>query len=143
MRKIIKLAILLLLPVGLMAQSTDDIVTRCVLAAGDNTTYLKDYLIQLPKATTKADIPVHKANMYLMKNQKYRFTLCNTTDSKGELVFSLYENNNMVLSSFNSKSGKSYNTVDFTCNKTGLYQLWFNFQEGLPGKGVGVVLMVK
>ncbi len=143
MIKIIKIALFLLLPVGLMAQSTDDIVTRCVLAAGENTTYLKDYLIQLPKAASKSDIPVHKANMYLMKNQKYRFTLCNTNDSKGELIFSLYEGSGMVLTSYNSKSGKAYNTVDFVCNKTGLYQLWFNFREGEPGKGVGVVLMVK
>lgn len=65
---------LTILPLAAAGQpATDDLVSSCVTAAGENTTYLKDFRVQLPKAATNASAPVYKANMYLMKNMKYRF----------------------------------------------------------------------
>ena len=48
-----------------------------------------------------------------------------------------------ILSSFDSKSGKIYPSVDFTCNKTGTYQIYFDFRDFQPGLGVGIVSLVK
>lgn len=60
---------LIILPVLADAQpATDDLVSSCVLSAGENTTYLKDFRVQLPKAAPDGAVPVYKANMYLMKN---------------------------------------------------------------------------
>lgn len=140
---IISLA-LLLLPFPAKSQAaTDDLVTSCVLAAGDNTTYLKDFRIQLPKAAANAPAPVYKANMYLMKNMKYRFSVCDAPGSQGELTITIYDQGKQLISSFNKSAGKKYNSVDFICNKTGLYTLWYDFTGGEQGSGVGVVCMIK
>jgi hypothetical protein len=135
---------LALTPVNLKSQpASDDLVSKCVLTAGDNTTYLKDFRVQLPKATTSTTPPVYKANMYLMKNMKYRFSLCNSPDSKGELIITLYDESTELISSVSKSTGKKYSSIDFICNKTGLYTLWFAFGEGEQGTGVGVVSMIK
>jgi NAD(P)H-flavin reductase len=123
--------------------ATDDLVSTCVLAAGENTTYLKDFRVQLPKAASNDATPVYKANMYLMKNMKYRFSVCDAPASKGELVVTIYDQGKELISSFNNSTGKQYNSVDFICNKTGLYTLWYGFKNGEQGSGVGVVSMIK
>jgi hypothetical protein len=136
-------ALVLLSPLMNGQASTDDLVSTCVLAAGENTTYLKDFRVQLPKAASNDATPVYKANMYLMKNMKYRFSVCDAPVSKGELVVTIYDQGKELISSFNKSTGKQYNSVDFICNKTGLYTLWYGFKNGEQGSGVGVVSMIK
>lgn len=140
---ILSLALLLMPAVTRSQASADDLVSSCVLSAGENTTYLKDFRIQLPKAAHNAPAPVYKANMYLMKNMKYRFSVCNAPESRGELVITIYDQGKELISSFNKASGKKFNSLDFVCNKTGLYTLWYDFKGGEQGSGVGVVCMIK
>lgn len=136
--------VLVFLPLAAAGQpATDDLVSSCVIAAGENTTYLKDFRVQLPKAAPNASAPVHKANMYLMKNMKYRFSVCDAPGSGGELYVTLYDQGKEIISSYNSSSGKKYSSVDFICNKTGLYTIWYNFIGGEQGSGVGVVCMIR
>jgi hypothetical protein len=111
--------------------------------AGNDAKYLKDFRIQLGKAAEQNDLR-YKANMSLWKNTKYRFTMCNTEDSKGKLILSVKDDaNKIVLSSYDMKTGKTYSFVDFICNKSGIYQLNYDFIDGQQGSGVGVVSMVK
>jgi len=140
---ILSLTLLLVPSLAKSQAATDDLVSSCVLAAGDNTTYLKDFRIQLPKSAANAPAPVYKANMYLMKNMKYRFTVCNAPGSNGELIVTIYDQGKELISSFNRAGGKKYNTLDFVCNKTGLYALWYDFMGGEQGSGVGVVCMIR
>jgi hypothetical protein len=70
--------------------------------------------------------------------------MCNTEESKGQLILNIKdESNKVVLSSFDQKTGKTYGYVDFICNKSGIYQLLFDFTNGQQGSGVGVVSMIK
>lgn len=140
---ILSLALLILPAIAEGQPATDDLVSSCVLSAGENTTYLKDFRVQLPKAAPGGSAPVYKANMYLMKNMKYRFSVCNAPESKGELKVTIYDQGKELISSYNSSSGKKFSTVDFICNKTGLYTLWYDFIDGEQGSGVGVVCMIK
>jgi hypothetical protein len=138
-------ALLFLLATGLVAtaQTTDPLVSKCVLSAGNNARYLKDFRVQLGKSTSTSELR-YKAQMSLWKNTKYRFSLCSSEDSKGQLILNLRDDTNkQVLSSFDKKSGKIYPYVDFVCNKSGIYQLNFDFTNGEQGSGVGVVSMVK
>ena len=135
---------LTILPLAAAGQpATDDLVSSCVLAAGENTTYLKDFRVQLPKAAQDAAFPVYKANMYLMKNMKYRFSVCNAPGSGGELFITLYDQGKELISSYNPGTGKKFSSVDFICNKPGLYTIWYSFVGGEQGSGVGVVCMIK
>jgi hypothetical protein len=126
-----------------VAAQTDDLINKCSLSAGENTILLKDFVVELPKASNQTNIPVHKANMALMKNIKYRFTLCNQDNSKGELILSVFEGEKLVTSTYIEKTGKLYPSVDLICNKTGTYQLRYTFKDGEQGVGVGVVSMIR
>lgn len=133
----------LLLAFSLNAQDQQEMVSDCALSIGGNTTYLKDYVIKLPEAAGPDNIPVYKENIYLMKKQTYLFTQCNAENSDGELVIQLYDRQKKITSSLNEKNSKVYPSVEFSCNKTGLYTLWYSFREGEKGMGVGIVSLVK
>ncbi len=70
--------------------------------------------------------------------------MCNSEDSEGKLYLYLKDDaNKVVLSSFDQKTGKTYSFIDFICNKSGIYQLSYDFSGGMKGSGVGVVSMIK
>ena len=134
-----------LLSIGFLSfgQITNPLLSKCVMSTGADAKYLKDFRIQLGKAAAQRELR-YKANMSLWKNTKYRFTLCNTEDSKGQLILSLKDDaNKIILSSFDQKTGKTYPFVDFICRKSGIYQLNYDFTNGQQGSGIGVVSMVK
>jgi hypothetical protein len=142
-RYLITLSFLLSIGILVSGQSSDPFVSKCVMNAGNDAKYLKDFRIQLGKAAEQNELR-YKANMSLWKNTKYRFTMCSTDDSKGQLILSIRDDaNKVVLSSFDNKTGKTYPFVDFVCNKSGIYQLNYDFTDGQQGSGVGVVSMVK
>jgi hypothetical protein len=139
------ITLVLLLSTGFLAygQTTDPLVSGCVMNAGSNAKYLKDFRVQLGKASSAGELR-YKAQMSLWKNTKYRFSMCNAEDSKGKLILSIMDDaNKIVLSSFDQKTGKIYPYVDFVCNRSGIYKLNYDFTEGQQGSGVGVVSMVK
>jgi ribosomal protein L18 len=129
--------------VNLSAQASDQLISKCTATAGSDASYLKDFRIQLGKAA-EAGEPRYKAQMSLMKNIKYRFTLCYTDDSKGALIVNVKDDTQrIVVTSLDSKTGKTYASVDFICNKTGLYEIGYDFADRQQGSGVGVISMVK
>lgn len=142
-RTILVLTSLLIAAFTLNAQDQQDLVGECALGIAGNTTYLKDFVIKLPEASGQIDIPVYKANIYLMKKQKYLFTQCNADNSEGELTIELYDEDKLITSSLNPKNGKVYPSVEFACNKTGLYTIWYKFKDGKNGMGVGIVSLLK
>jgi hypothetical protein len=126
-----------------VGQSNDPLVSNCVMSAGPGARYLKDFRIQLGKASAPGELR-YKANMSLWKNTKYRFTLCSDDESKGQLILNLKDDaNKIVASSFDQKTGKTYAFIDFLCNKSGIYQLNYDFTRGQQGSGVGVVSIIK
>lgn len=142
-RKVFCLFCLLTVCLISFGQTKDPLTINCIKNAGAGARYLKDFRIQLGKAVTKGE-PRYKANMSLWKNTKYRFTLCNSENSKGQLILSLKDNTNkIVASSVDQKSGKTYQFIDFLCNRSGIYQLYYDFNEGEQGSGVGVVSMIR
>jgi hypothetical protein len=140
---IISLSFLLTIGILSFGQTTDPLIGKCLTSAGDNAKYVKDFRIQLGKGEAQGDLRF-KAPCSLWKNTKYRFTMCNTQDSKGQLFLSIKDDaNKTVLSSYDQKTGKTYPYIDFVCNKSGIYQLNYDFTNGQQGSGVGVVSMVK
>lgn len=143
MKRLFSVLAAISITIFLSGQDTQDLVAHCSLNSGENTTSIKNFVIKLPHASDPSSIPVHKANMYLMKNQTYRFTMCNSENSEGKLILTLFDNQKEMVSSHIKKSGNIYNSIDFPCKKTGLYQLWYNFKDGEKGYGVGIVSIVR
>jgi hypothetical protein len=123
------------------AQDPSELVGKCVLDIGKNTTYLKDYVVKLPEANSQDNIPTHKNTALLLKNSHYRLTVCNSDDSEGQGIIQLFSNGKKVGSSI-APSGKIYSSFDFPCNKTGSYQIWISFKDGKEGFAVGILSLV-
>jgi hypothetical protein len=140
---IITLISLFIFGIMTFGQVSDPLVSKCAINAGANAKYLKDFRIQLGKASIQNDLR-YKANMSLWKNTKYRFTMCNADNSKGQLILTIRDDTNkLILSSFDKKTGKIYSFVDFECQKSGIYKISYDFTNGQQGSGVGVVSMIK
>lgn len=140
---IILFAFLLICSFSRIARAQDHsvLVFQCALNAGENTTYLKDYVVKLPEANSQENIPTHKNTAILLKNSHYRLTVCNSDDSKGQGVIQLFNNGKIVGSSI-APSGKIYSSFDFPCQKTGSYQIWISFKDGKEGFAVGILSFV-
>jgi hypothetical protein len=140
---LITLSLLLITGYFTFGQSTDPLISKCLASAGSEAKYLKDFRIQLGKASEQGGLR-YKANISLWKDMKYRFTMCCTDDSKGQLILNITdETNKVVFSSFDQKTGKAYSSVDFTCNKSGIYQIGFDFSNQEQGSGVGMISLIK
>jgi hypothetical protein len=114
-----------------------------LLSTGPTAKYLKDFRIQLGQSNSQ-DAFRYKANMSLWKNTRYRFTLCTADNSRGRLILSIWdETNKIVLSSIDQKTGAVYPFVDFICNKSGVYQVGFDFTDRQSGSGVSIVSMIQ
>lgn len=125
------------------AQSSEQMINKCITLAGTDSKYLKDYRIQLGRPLESGDLRF-KAKMSLWKDMKYRFTMCCTDDSQSQLILNVKdETDRIVLTSIDRKSGKTYSTVDFVCNKSGIYMVSYDFTNDQQGSGVGVVCLVK
>jgi len=145
MKKYLFGLLFLLLAFGILSGQTpiDPLLSNCLSTTGPTAKYLKDYRIQLGQGTSQNDLR-YKAKMSLWKNTRYRFTLCTADNSKGRLILSIWdETNKIVLSSIDQKTGAVYPFVDFICNKSGVYQVGFDFSEGQSGSGVGIVSMIQ
>lgn len=143
MKKLIFSIIFLFAGLGAVSAQTDQLISKCALNAGTDAKYLKDFRVQLGKAENQNELR-YKANMSLWKNTKYRFSMCNADNSVGRLILTIKdETNKVVLTSYDNKTGKTYASIDFTCNKSGIYQLSYDFENWQQGSGVGIVSMVK
>jgi hypothetical protein len=138
---IIVLLLTLFVPLILFGQSTDPLVAKCALNSGPNSTFLKDFRVQLGKGTTQPELRV-KQVFPLSKNMTYKFTLCNADNSKGALIMRLKDSEGS-LQATSFVSGKAYPEINFTCKKTGTYNIYFDFTDFQPGSGVGIVSLVK
>jgi hypothetical protein len=123
--------------------TTDPLLSKCLSSTGPAAKYLKDYRIQLGQGTSQNDFR-YKAKMSLWKNTRYRFTLCTADNSKGRLILSIWdETNKIILSSVDQNTGAIYPFVDFICNKSGVYQVGFDFTDRQSGSGVSIVSMIQ
>ncbi len=125
------------------ASAQDSVLSKCLAQTGPDSKYLKDFRIQLGTAASGGE-GRYRAQMSLWKNTKYRFTMCNSDNSKGQLILTVKDaEDKVIISSYDAKTGKSYPFVDFECNRSGIYTLTYDFLNGQKGSGVGIVSMIR
>lgn len=144
MKNILKLIFFsLIISINASAQDNMELVAQCAGSAGDNTTYLKDFIVKLDAGVPGGTPPSAKFSMVLSKNTQYRFSICTAPDSEGEAVLQLFDMNVLQGSTYISATGKEYPSFDFKCQKTGVYHIFISFKEGKPGDAVGIMSYVK
>ncbi len=117
----------------------DKLSGKCIINAGPEAKYLKDFRIQLGKGASGSDFR-YKAKLSLWKDTKYRFTICTANNSKGQLIMNVRDDSDkLILASTEENTGAAFSSVDFICSRSGIYQICFDFSDRLPGSGIGVV----
>jgi len=122
-----------------MSQNVEESVQQCALNAGPDASYLKDFVVKLDGMKPNERPPVFRTTLVLRKNVTYRFSLCNLNNSEGEAVLRLYDEANMLASTYYPETGKEYKSINFTCKKSGVYTVMINFKEGRAGEAVGIM----
>jgi hypothetical protein len=123
-------------------QDIQDLIRQCAFNAGEDATYLKDFVVKLDAARPGTKPPVYRQSLALRKNVIYRFSICNLESSDGEAVLRVYDEANMILSTWYPESGKEYKSINFLCKKSGIYTIIINFKEGKAGEAIGILSYV-
>jgi hypothetical protein len=137
--KILKLIIVIfvaLLSLSMMSGDREERVQDCAAKAGDGAIYLKEFVVSLPKADKDQPPPVYRQAVILRGNNIYRFNLCN---DKGHAIIRIYDSSNMLISSFDTRTNKEYNPINFLCQKTDKYTIHVNFRDGKAGEAIGIM----
>ena len=142
-RLLILVILLSLFNIHVFSQSDDALVKACSAAAGEETTYLKDFIVKLDAAAPGEKYPTAKYSMVLSKNTEYRFSICTAPSSQGKGIIQLFDSNRLLGSSFNAATGKEYPGFNFKCQKTGVYHVFISFQEGNTGQAVGILSFIQ
>lgn len=111
-------------------------VQDCASKSGNGAIYLKDFVVSLPKSTKGERPPMYRQAVILRGNNIYRFNLCN---DKGQSIIRIYDSSSMLVSSYDTKTHKEYNPINFLCRKTGQYNIIITFRDGKAGEAVGIM----
>ncbi len=130
-------------PIHVFAQPQDVLVDMCASKAGDDATYLKDFVVELQAAGPGEKEPVAKFSMVLSGGTLYRFSICNAEDSPGEGIIRLFDTTKMIASNYLESSAQMFTSFDFSCQKTGVYHVFISFKEGKQGSGIGILSFIK
>lgn len=125
-----------LLTLSMVQSDRKERVQACAEKAGEGAIYLKEFVVSLPKAEKDKAPPVYRQAVILRGNNIYRFNLCN---DKGQAIIRIYDSSNMVVSSYDTRTKKELNPVNFLCRKTGQYTILINFKDGKAGEAVGIM----
>lgn len=126
-------------PLPVICQDYQEIVQQCAQNAGQDAIYLKDFIIQLRGTEPDERPQVFKTALVLRKNVNYRFSICNMENSEGEAVLRLYDEATLLASTFYPETGKEYKSINFFCQKSGIYNILINFKDGKPGEAIGIM----
>ena len=117
------------------AQCNDELIDTGMESLEDFT-YLKDFKVRL-KRSTKRSPQIAKYSIMMTKGTKYRFTTSNDMSGDGcAAVFTLYDENGIVITNQPQGMEKVFTTVDLTCKKSGRYYVTIHFKDGTEGCAV-------
>jgi hypothetical protein len=139
---LIFLGFLFVLTGNIHAQSDSELVEQCANNAGEDATYLKDFIVKLGEAKPGSKNPVARFPLVLSKNNVYRFNVCTTEKSEGKAIIKLYDSNQLIFSSYDEDTNEEFNPFNFLCQKTGIYHVFISFIDGKPGEAVGILSYV-
>lgn len=126
----------------LSAQDIAADVQKCAMNAGNDVTYLKDFVVKLDACRPNERPPVYRTSLALRKGVIYRFSICNGDYSEGEAVLRLYDQANLLLSTYYPETGKEYKSISFACQKSAAYTVVISFKDGKKGEAIGILSYV-
>ena len=127
---------------SLKAQAEAQKIELCSKVAG-NVTFLSSYTVQLPAARDGERPPNFKQATALRKGNVYRLTICTDEESTGEAVLQVFDEGKPLGSTYDPRTGKSYQSFDIECTKTAGYVIIITYKDGKEGSAVAILSHVK
>ncbi|MGQ1785618.1 MULTISPECIES: hypothetical protein [unclassified Saccharicrinis] len=142
MKKILVLAILLVTVFSATnyAQCGDDLLKKALKEMGD-AQYMKDFSVDIKKAKKDTKTGFVKFSVILNSRSHYKFNTANGMGNPEKVIMQLYDGDKMLVSNF--ESGKMYDSFEFICRKSKVYNIVFSFRGGEEGCSKAVMSLVK
>jgi hypothetical protein len=117
-------------------------VQSCSQSAGRDAIYLKDFVVKLESAKPSQKPPVFRTTLALRKGVIYRLNICNNFGSEGQAILRLYDETVLLVSTYNTETGKEYKAINYECKKSGAYSIVISFKDGKAGEAIGILSYV-
>jgi hypothetical protein len=142
MKKILILSILFLSVFSFFgnAQCGDDLLKTALKQMGD-AQYMKDFTINLSSEKKNTKTGFIKFSVILNSRSHYKFNSVNASANAEKVIMQLYDGDRMLISNF--EGGKMYESFEFICRKSKVYNLVFSFRGGAEGCAKSVMSLVK
>lgn len=124
------------------SQCGDVLVDSAIVECGSNTIYMREFKVRFNEGTINTPVPAKKYSVLLNEGVIYRFVVRNAQEFEGEVILQLRNKNEVLGSSFDVVNNIDNQSFDYTCEKTGRYQIVMSFKEGRKGCAAGVMAMV-
>ena len=146
MKKIILLTLIFLAVAffsqSVKAQTEAQRIELCSKVAG-NVTFLSSYPVQLHAVNDGERAPSFKQATALRKGNVYRLTICTDEESSGEAILQVFDEGKPLGSTYDPRTGKTYQSFDIECTKTAGYVIIITFKDGKEGSAVAILSHVK
>ena len=146
MKRIINSLLVSLMLLNLMGQSeycNPEALEKAISQLDSGAEFLKDFQVHLEKTKRKEPRINAKYSMILMNGTTYQFSIAESDEFPGKSMFQLYSEDQLIGSTFNEKTGRSYKTFTFKCQKTGKYHMFLLSTDRKECCAVGVLAVLK
>ncbi len=142
MKKILVLVVLMVSTFSIKgySQCGDELLKVALKEMGD-AQYMKDFNIDLKKAKKDTKTGFIKFSVILNSRSHYKFNTANSTSNPERVIMQLFDGDKMLISNF--EGGKMYDSFEFICRKSKVYNLVFSFKGGEEGCAKAVMSLVK
>lgn len=100
--------------------------------------YIKDFKVTFKEVVSKKDPEFITYTVVLNKDIKYRFIIENAKGSDANLIFELFGERGIIVSSYDTITQKHYSILEYNCKKTGVH--YFNLSVEGKKKGCGMLV---
>ncbi|NDV59414.1 GldM family protein [Bacteroides sp. 519] len=136
------LIVLWLCPLRISAQCDNTLVEKAALESGSEAVYLREFKVKFDGVERGKAIPVARYPILLSRNNTYRFNVCNSIESEGNIILNLYLKDKLVGSTYDAQTSTDLQRFDFVCDKTATYEVVMSFDQGQPGCAAGILSLL-
>ncbi len=120
------------------SQCDEDLLNKCYPLIG-NYKFLKSYPIKMKQVKKNQPPTVMKQTIFLQGGLNYKIASYNQEGYSGKVVLSLYSEEGVIGTNYDSENKKFHNVIQFRCNATGIYYLTFYFDKGQEGCSIVII----
>ncbi len=108
----------------------------------EGTRFIRDFPVQ-HTASSGSSPRVARYNIILHRGTTYRIYACNDESKPGEVIISLYRDDQFIATSYDVDSDRHFPYIEYEVNASGQFALELMFKGGKEGRAVGILSTVE